>query len=177
MVWITLYPLMKRHFPKQITYLKYFLRREFLIRQTRFSKVRIQRHLCHATPRSRQCDGLLVVSIHPILKYYVMGIKINNRIWWGSNGHVYGSLSLCVCKFHFEKKKGSNLGIPYFQKKNKFPLSLYIIYIIFISIYISIKPSSFQVGNGKTRTTLNRNQQPVTGNVTCCWSIGLGGLR
>lgn len=140
MVWITLYPLMKRHFPKQITYLKYFLRREFLIRQTRFSKVRIQRHLCHATPRSRQCDGLLVVSIHPILKYYVMGIKINNRIWWGSNGHVYGSLSLClsVCKFHFEKKKDQTWGYPMFRKKKQIPsLSIYNIYNMYFYIYIN----------------------------------------
>ena len=140
MVWITLYPLMKRHFPKQITYLKYFLRREFLIRQTRFSKVRIQRHLCHATPRSRQCDGLLVVSIHPILKYYVMGIKINNRIWWGSNGHVYGSLSLSVSlcvNFISRKKKDQTWGYPIFRKKQIPSLSIYNIYNMYFYIYIN----------------------------------------
>ena len=161
---------MKRHFPKQVTYLNSVLRREFLIRQTHFSKVRIQRHLCHATPRSRQCDGLLVVSIHPILKYYVVEIKSTI----GYDGDLMGmymalSLSLCVsvCKCHFEKKR-IKLGDILFSGKKKKTLSIY--------IYISIKPSSFQVGNGKTRRILNRNQQPVTGNVTCFWSIGLGGL-
>jgi hypothetical protein len=54
---------------------------------------------------------------------------------------MYMALSLSVCKFHFEKKKGSNLGIPYFQKKKKKQITaigVYIFFLKFISIYIYI---------------------------------------